>query len=258
MTPEEHQLISGLFERMRALGPVDKDRDAESLIMQSVLATPDAAYKLVQSVLVQESALEEAASRMQEMEQRIQQLEAGAQQQARPASGGFLGGLFGGSKPAPQPAPVPRMSSVPMAGNRGYGQPQAASPWGQSGGYQQPGYQQPGYQQGGAMQQPQRAGGGFMKTAMATAAGVAGGVLVANAIGNMMGGNQAHASTGNQAADGGAFNASGTTGAEGAEPQYQDPGSNDPGNYEAEQSGGQDEGGGGWFGGDSGSDDSEF
>lgn len=253
MTPDEHQLISGLFERMRALGPVDKDRDAESLIMQSVLGTPDAAYKLVQSVLVQESALDEAARRIEQLEQRIQQLESGAQQ-ARPSSGGFLGGLFGGSKPTPQAAPMQR-SSVPSAG---YGQPQQpGSPWGQQGG----GYQGGGYQQGGAyqpQQAPQRAGGGFMKTAVATAAGVAGGLFVANAIGSMMGGNHAQASTGNQAGDGGAFNASGTTGAEGAEPQYQDPGSNDPGNYDQDQSGGQDEGGGGWFGGDSGSDDSEF
>lgn len=34
MTPEEHQLISGLFERMRAQGPVEKDRDAEGLIIK--------------------------------------------------------------------------------------------------------------------------------------------------------------------------------------------------------------------------------
>ncbi len=78
MTPEEQQLIGGLFERMRALGPIEKDRDAESYIMQSVLATPDSAYKLVQSVLVQEQALEEATLRIQDLEQRIQQLEQGA------------------------------------------------------------------------------------------------------------------------------------------------------------------------------------
>ncbi len=257
MTPDEHQLISGLFERMRALGPIDKDRDAESLIMQAVLATPDAAYKLVQSVLVQESALEEAAGRMQAMESRIQQLEAGGQTQAKPASGGFLGGLFGGSKPAPAPV---QHASVPASGSRGYGQPQAAgSPWGPPGG-QAAGYPPGGYQQGGAyQQQPQRAGGSFMKTAMATAAGVAGGVLVANAIGNMMGGSQARAADG-QSADGGTFGASANSGAEANEPQYQDPATNDPGNYEQapEQQGGQDDGGGGWFGGGGGSDDSEF
>lgn len=39
---------------------------------------------------------------------------------------------------------------------------------------------------------PQRAGGGFMAQAMTTAAGVAGGMLVANAIGNMMGGHKSH------------------------------------------------------------------
>ena len=71
------------------------------------------------------------------------------------------------------------------------------------------------------MQQPQaapRSGGGFMKSAMATAAGVAGGVLVAGAIGNMMRGNS----------EGGAQNTSGS-GASGAEPTYQDAGNNDQG-----------------------------
>jgi len=51
MTPEERQLISGLFERMRSYGAPDKDRDAEALIAREVRANPDATYMLVQSVL---------------------------------------------------------------------------------------------------------------------------------------------------------------------------------------------------------------
>jgi len=41
------------------------------------------------------------------------------------------------------------------------------------------------------MQQP--AGGGFMRSAMTTAAGVAGGMLLAEGIRNMLGGSSAHA-----------------------------------------------------------------
>jgi hypothetical protein len=139
------------------------------------------------------------------------------------------------------------------------GQRPAGSPWGQQaaapGGYHQAGaYQQhPG--------QPQRAGGGFMKTAMATAAGVAGGMLVAGAIGNMM-------SRGGAAQAAGASTQGGGTGAGepspyeiahgGNDTQYQDPDANDPGTYE-EQQGAADDGGGGWFGGGGdGGGDSEF
>ena len=45
------------------------------------------------------------------------------------------------------------------------------------------------------MQQQAPAGGGFMKSAMATAAGVAGGMLAASAISSMMKGDQAQAGT---------------------------------------------------------------
>lgn len=196
MTPDERQLISELFERMRSTGPIDKDRDAESLIMQLVLATPDAAYKLVQSVLVQENALQEAGARMEELQAEVDQLRA---QVAPPApaqksSGGFLGGLFGGGSRAEPP----RQASVPSFGSRQAEAPprQPSSPWGnapaQPSGYGQQGGYAP--QQGYAQPQ-QSAGGGFMRQAAMTAAGVAGGMLAAGAIRDMMGGGSAHAST---------------------------------------------------------------
>ena len=202
MTPEERQLIGDLFERMRSTGLSEKDRDAEALINQSVRATPDASYKMVQSVLVQENALQEAGYRIEDLEARVRELEdhiAQLQPQQRSASGGFLGGLFGGSKPQQ------RESSVPVTGQR-YQQPASSgSPWGgqqnrapmQQGGYGQP--QQGGYGQ----QQPQQAaGGGFMRSAMTTAAGVAGGMLAAGAIRDMMnsGGAKAQAAEQNQSA----------------------------------------------------------
>ena len=71
MTPEERDLIAGLFERMRGMGAIDKDREAEDLIARSVRQVPDAAYMLVQSVLVQEHALQEAGGRIEELEDRV-------------------------------------------------------------------------------------------------------------------------------------------------------------------------------------------
>ena len=196
MNSEERQMITGLFDRMRQQGQVDKDRDAEALIRDTVRQLPDAPYIMVQTVLVQEMALGNAQQQIQDLEDRVRSLEA----QARPQSSGggsFLGGLFGGgAKPAP--------AAVPSAGHQSGGFGTAAaparsgSPWGNApvgGGGGMPMQQQP-MQQGGMMpMQQQPAVGGFMRSAMTTAAGVAGGMLAANAISNMMhGGSSAQAS----------------------------------------------------------------
>jgi hypothetical protein len=214
MNGEERQLITGLFDRMRGVGAVEKDRDADALINQSVRQIPDSAYMLVQSVLVQENALQQAGSRIEELEERVRQLEAqGSRQAPQQSSGGFLGGLFGGGAPA-RPAPVASGSVPPVGRGRQMGAPAGGSAWGSAPGY---GGQQSGF--GQAQPQQQAAGGGFMRSAMATAAGVAGGMLVAGAISNMMGGGSAQAA-GNQ-----------TAGAEGgAASQASDSGWNDAGN----------------------------
>lgn len=174
MTPEERQLISDLFDRMRSYGAPEKDRDAEDLINRSVRTNPDAPYLLVQSVLVQEQALQQADARIQDLEARLRELEP-----PQRSSGSFLGGIFGGSK---EPA---RSGSVPTIGSRAqapaYDSPR---PWGQ----------QPGQPMQAPMQQ-QAAGGGFMRTALSAAAGVAGGMLLADGIRSMMGGGSAHAAS---------------------------------------------------------------
>ncbi len=96
MTPEERQLIAGLFDRMRSYGAPDKDREAEALINQSVRANPDAPYMLVQSVLVQEQALQAANDRVTQLEDELRELRGDARAPAR--SGGFLGGVWGGGR----------------------------------------------------------------------------------------------------------------------------------------------------------------
>ena len=260
MSPEERDMIEGVFDRMRSVGRVDKDRDAEALINASVRKIPDSAYMLVQSVLVQQNALEQAEQRIQELEENVAQLEA-QQQRSQPApasSGGFLGGLFGGSKPtlAPEPKSSPwGGSSVPQVGR-------------QSTGYAGP--PQGGYNQAPIQQAPPpAAGGGFMRSAMTTAAGVAGGVLVAGAIGNMMrghgetGGHQSTSGTsstsgsGDQGFTDASTNDQGGTYAQPLEqPQYTTADDNDQGGpaQGGVQDAGYDDGGSDWGGG---SDDIE-
>ncbi len=102
MTPAEQQLVENLFDRMRRLGRVDKDREAEQLIQEAVREVPDAPYLLVQSVLAQEEALRQADARIRELEARS----------STDAGRSFLGG------------PGLSTASVPVTGPR----PTTASP----------------------------------------------------------------------------------------------------------------------------------
>ena len=184
MTPDERGLIQDLFDRMRGMGRIDKDLDAEALIHRAVNAHPDSLYIMVQTVLVQENALAQSEQRMRELEEQVERLSPRQPQAQASGGGSFLGGLFGGSKAAEAP---PRGGSVPSYGAA----PAGGSPWGNQGGGQAGGYQQGGYQPAPQPVQqaaPARSGGGFLGSAMTTAAGVAGGMLAANAISGMMGG----------------------------------------------------------------------
>ena len=210
MTPEERQLIAGLFDRMRGFALAEKDGEAEALINQSMSSVRDASYMLVQSVLVQEHALGQADSRIRELEEQVRALQGAAQRRSAGA-GSFLGGLFG-SRPTEPAQGAGGPTSVPAIGSRatpsvydsrqGWTPPQspgqAGGPFAQAAG---PGGQ-PGAQPGG---------GGFLRSAMATAAGVAGGMLVAGAIGNLLGGQSAQASTAGAQQSGSSSDAAGTS-----------------------------------------------
>src|SRR5262249_33619589 len=124
-------------------------------------------YMLVQSVLVQEQALENSQARIQELEERLRDLEGGEPPRR---SGGFLGGYWGSRREA-----EPR-GSVPEVGGRAPPRPPPAS---RDRPRAQPASAPPG-------QAPGRAGG-FMRSALSTAAGVAGGMMVGDALRNMLG-----------------------------------------------------------------------
>src|SRR5258705_236019 len=151
MTPEERNLIAELFDRLATLEDAERDPDAERAIKDGLRQAPNAAYALVQTVLVQDEALKRADAR-------IRQLEAepgiGAEP-ARPA--GFLDNMRSavwGRREAPRAGSVPSVRP-------------ADAPTGAPGGYSA------GMQPGPGAQEPMRPGGSFLGTAAAAAAAAA-------------------------------------------------------------------------------------
>lgn len=182
MTPQERDLITTLLTRLKSTAGQPKDAEAEAQIRQAMTEQPDAPYYLVQTVLIQDLSLHQAQNRIAELERQV------TDAQSKPTS--FLGSLFGSREPAP---PAPTQASGPWT--RG---PQVAPPP-QGQGYAQPGYApqqgyaQPGY--GGAAPGGGfgsggfggGGGGGFLRSAAATAAGVAGGALLFQGISSLFG-----------------------------------------------------------------------
>jgi uncharacterized protein len=159
MTPQEQELINGLFDRLSQLESQPRDPEAERLIAQGLAGAPHAIYALVQTVLVQDEALRLANARIEELQA---QTSATAEPEQRPAS--FLDSMreaFSGRAPH---------GSVPSVRTAGGNQPQGQQP--------QPGYPgAPGFGSGGS----------FLGTAASTAAGVIGGSLLLDGIRSMFG-----------------------------------------------------------------------
>ena len=64
MTPDERQLLAGLFDRVRSAASAPRDRDAEAFIADQVRAQPYATYLLAQTVIMQEQTMDQAAQRI--------------------------------------------------------------------------------------------------------------------------------------------------------------------------------------------------
>ncbi len=180
MTEEERRIITEFVERVGganrmaarpaspwgALGgggsaqpplpPVDPE--ADRLIADLFARHPEARYRLTQTAFVQEAALVEMQNRIQQLEWEVEN--ARRQGQAAQQPRGMFGG--GGARPVPMP---PR--------------PQPQYP--------------PGYNPG--MMQQGRGGSGFLGTALMTAAGVAGGMVLGNALMGAFSGGAAEAAT---------------------------------------------------------------
>lgn len=194
MTNEERDLIAQFISRvagapqasgfLAGVGSVPSsqpplppiDREADAFLMQQFQTYPEARYRITQTAIVQEAALAEASNRIKRLEWELEQTRQAVQQapQQTQQQRGFFGGLFGGGA-QPQPQRPGGPMGVPQQGYGQAFQPSAPPP--------QPQYS-PGYQPG----MFQRGGSGFLGSALTTAAGVAGGMVVGNALMNAFGG----------------------------------------------------------------------
>jgi hypothetical protein len=172
MNTEERQVISDIFERLKQAATQPRDPEAERFIAEKLREQPYAPYAMAQLVYVQEEAIKSLNQQLEELQAEVER----ARSHGGAGGGGFLSSIFGGGQRQEEP---PRRSPWGQAGQPGGPQgyapqqqyaPQQGGPWaGQQGG----GF---GGQTGG--------GGGFLKSALGTAAGVAGGMMLANALGN--------------------------------------------------------------------------
>lgn len=175
MSPEETQLLTSLLDRVKSASSTPRDAEAERLIAQAVKDQPASPYYLAQAVIVQEKGLEAAAAHIRQLEERIHQLESANTLPQQSQQGGFLSSIFGTNQQqaaAPAPVPPPTTYRNDTAGQtqgpwgRAADAPQASGPWTQ---------QSPGFGRSGG-------GSGFLQGALGTAAGVAGGMLLANSL----------------------------------------------------------------------------
>ena len=169
MTAQEQDMIQGLIDRVQQTRLQEKDTDAEQLLQQSLGRNPDAIYILAQTVLVQGYALDQAQKQLADLKAQAEQARQQPPEQPRHATS-FLGSLLGHNDPPPPPPLQQQSSPAQYAPVPGY-QPQ-------------PGYQavpQFGGQPVGAPQ-----GGGFLRSALQTATGVAAGALAFQGIESLM------------------------------------------------------------------------
>lgn len=157
MNAQETQLLQTFLDSLVQVRGIAKDSEAESLIAQAVTRQPDAAYLLVQRALLQDQALEAAQARIADLERKA----ADASAPAAAASGFLSGGGWGRQAvAAPTPARDVSVTGRPLPANR----VASAQPAGASRG----------------------AGGSFLPTLAATAAGVVGGAFLYQGIQHLM------------------------------------------------------------------------
>jgi len=170
MSPEEHHLITGLFDRIGQNANQQRDPEAERLIADQVQAMPHAAYTMAQTIIMQDQALEQAAARISALEN-----SAARNRASVPPTGGFL--------PRDPVQPNTELPPSPWGDDRrsrtADGAPGVSAVQAPAGGR---GALGSGF-----------GGGGFLAGAAQAAAGVAGGMLLAEAARSMFGGGAAHA-----------------------------------------------------------------
>jgi hypothetical protein len=175
MNDQERQVIDDIFARLAQVANQPREPEAERYIADKVRGQPYAPYAMAQAIVVQEQALANLNGELEQLRAEVDRL------QRQPQGGGILSGLFGGGARQSEPArpqgtsPWGRPVEPPAQPGYGYGMPQQPMPMGGGGGF-------------GGGPWGQRTGGGFLQSAMTTAAGVAGGMMIANALSHAFGG----------------------------------------------------------------------
>lgn len=180
MNTEEQSLIDGLFGRIKQAEDPNQPRDAQAqaCIEAHLRTQPAAPYYMAQAILVQEAALKQLDEKNKQLEAELKQARAqvDATRSSNTNSGGFLSSIFGAGSRSPDPQP--QRPAAPTSAGGGWRDPAPAA-------YNAPApAQQP--QQSAFNAAPARSGASsFLGGAMQTAAGVAGGVLLAQGISSM-------------------------------------------------------------------------
>ncbi|MXV44033.1 DUF2076 family protein [Saccharibacter sp. 17.LH.SD] len=176
MNSEERDVISRFFARVGGGQNGDGtqanlpaiDPEADRFIAENFQQYPAARYRVTQLAVVQEAALAQAQNRIRDLEMQLQQARS-QQAQASQSSGGFLSNMFG----RPSQPQQPRSSALPPG-------------WGPAAGAGAPGVAAGSYNAAAPSSAPSgmfaRSGSGFLGSALSTAAGVAGGMMAANAL----------------------------------------------------------------------------
>src|SRR5271170_2828175 len=164
MTPEESTMLNDLVTKLKQTQLPEKDEEAEQFLKQSLAGSPDAQYILAQTVLVQNIALDQAKSQIQQLQEHLQEARTQLQQPPAPVQHtSFLGSLLGrhdqpAATPPPPQAFPPRAAAAPQ-----YYSPASAYA--------------PDYAAAPPPPPPASGGSSFLRSAATTAAGVAAGAL---------------------------------------------------------------------------------
>ncbi|PPI88321.1 ABC transporter substrate-binding protein (plasmid) [Candidatus Pantoea edessiphila] len=161
MQLEEKQLIERLFQKIKKAEEhaSNRDSEAEEQIKDHIKQQPAAPYYMVQSILIQEAALNKLNQQVIKLKDEVLELQRLNQTKGKT----FLSKLFSGNKPSEQTVPLNTKNTVSSENSIAT---TAAGP-------------APAYSI------PRSSGSSFMSGALQTAAGVAGGVVIGNLLNNM-------------------------------------------------------------------------
>ncbi|MGO4004647.1 DUF2076 domain-containing protein [Pseudomonas fluorescens] len=191
MNSEEQTLIDGLFSRLQQAETQADPRDAqaEARIKEHLNRQPAAGYFMTQAILVQEAAIKRLDEHNKQLAQQLQQAQDELQRAktqapaTAPSGGGFLSSIFGGNREAP---PAAAQAPAAFSGN-GWREPGGSAAAAQS---TRPGFAAAPQNYAAPTPQAPAAGSGFLGGALKTAAGVAGGVMLAQGISSLFHSNQ--------------------------------------------------------------------